>query len=311
MNNLKNRFDRLTSTPFSGVWMVMIAAGGLSLKAIFVKLAYSLDGDLDAIGLLLPRMVLALPFFAIALLWSEYRATLPVQMRDRIAALGLGVLGYYMAAFLDFSGLSYIPASLERLILYLYPTLVVLLLAAARRQAISRHTGGALLLSYAGIALVFQGELSLVAPDIRLGSVLVFASALCFALFMIAGAALIHRLGTVRFTALSMVAATVATAVHHGIGGGAPLATLSTPVWGIALLMALFSTVAPAFLLNAGLRRIGPGAAAIVTTTGPVATLFFAWWLLDERLTLLQLCGALLIVSGVVWVGKLARRGEQ
>ena len=177
----------LTSRPaLSGGLLVLLAAVGFSAKAILVKLAYAYDPELDAITLMSLRMLMSLPFFLVVALWSHRvggHARLTIQELGMVA--GLGVLGFYLAGFLDFAGLSYISAGLERLILFLYPTLVVLFSALFFNRPMTVRERNALLLSYLGIALVFSSNAMVYTPRLVLGSVLVFGAALSFALYIL------------------------------------------------------------------------------------------------------------------------------
>lgn len=220
----------------------------------------------------------------------------------------LGLLGYYMASFLDFSGLQYISAGLERLILFLYPTIVVLLTALLYRRPIGKAQGAALLLSYAGIALVYAHSPHQTSPHFHLGAALVFGSALTFAVFMVGSGHYIPRFGARRFTAYSMTIACLATIIHFAVER--PLADLlvSQRVFYLAALLAVFSTVLPSFLVSAGIKRIGADNASIVGTVGPVATLGMAYFILGETLSGYQLAGSALVLAGVTVVS-IAKRG--
>lgn len=292
----------LTSRPaLSGGLLVLLAAVGFSAKAILVKLAYAYDPELDAITLMSLRMLMSLPFFLVVALWSHRvggHARLTIQELGMVA--GLGVLGFYLAGFLDFAGLSYISAGLERLILFLYPTLVVLFSALFFNRPMTSRERTALLLSYLGIALVFGSNAVSYSPHLVLGSALIFGAALTFAIYILISGRFVVRLGSARFTAYVMTSACVATGVHftatHHIAG----LDLPAKVYGVVLLMAVFCTVIPAFLLNAGMRRIGANPTSLISSIGPVITLFLAYLLLGERMTPLQLAGTTLVIAGVV-----------
>ena len=216
--------------------------------------------------------------------------------------LFLGVIGYYLASLLDFMGLELIPAGLERLILFLYPTFVVLLTAGIYRRRIGRASGLALLLSYVGIGLVYG-----VAPmdstvDVTLGALLVLGSALAFAVYMTLSGHVIPRFGSRRFTAYSMSVACAVTIGHFLISRPITQLEVSEDVIMLAIALALLSTVLPAFLMNAGIRRLGADQAAIIGTIGPVSTLVLAYLVLDETLTPPQIIGAALVLIGVLLV---------
>lgn len=288
----------------SGSLLVLFAAVGFSAKAVLVKLAYAYSPKLDAITLMSLRMLLSLPFFAAAAFWTRRhgdRARL--TSRDTAALVGLGILGFYLAGFLDFAGLSYISAGLERLLLFLYPTLVAIFSALFFRRPMTRRERIALLLTYLGIALVFGTNALSGAPHLFLGSVLVFGAALSFALYILISSRFVLRLGSTRFTAYVMSSACLATGVHFSATHTLAALALPPRIYGLALLMAVFSTVIPAFLLNAGMRHIGANSTSIISSIGPVLTLFLAYLLLGETLTLTQLAGTALVIAGVVIAG--------
>lgn len=293
-----------------GCLFVLLAAFGFSAKSILVKLAYGNSHQLDAITLMLLRMAISLPFFLVVALWSARKSaqTPDAQLlhrQDKLMIVGLGVLGYYLSSLLDFKGLAYISAGLERLILFLYPSLVVLITAALKRRAINRYQTLALILSYAGMILVFvDNMLQTTSPNLILGSSLVASSALSFAIFMIGSGVTIKRIGSMRFTAYSMTVACVATGLHFLVLHGVYPLHLPVSVYGLAAIMAIFSTVLPAFLMNAGIQRIGAGSASIISSAGPICTLALAFFLLDEMLTVTQLAGTVLVLIGVYVVSQ-------
>ena len=290
-----------------GSLFVMIAAFGFSAKAILIKMAYAL-GPVDAIGLLALRMAMALPFFLVAAIWAG-RNDPPVRAMNRadwLIILGLGITGYYFASFLDFQGLTYISAGLERLILFLYPTLVVLFSALVYRKPVAYPEIFALLLSYVGIGLVVSENFGEQKEGLWVGVGLVFGSAVSFACYMMGSGLMIRRIGPHKFTCYSMIAACLATGFHFSLQGGTSLLGLPLSVYGLALLMALLSTVLPTFFMNAGIRRLGSGTASIISSVGPVVTLVLAYFLLDERLSAVQLLGTGLVLVGVYLVTRYA-----
>ena len=282
-----------------GLLCAVLAAVGFSFKAILVKLAYRYG--VDAETLLALRMAFSLPFF-LGMAWIGARqASSRLTPRDGVWLGGLGFLGYYLASYLDFLGLRYISAGLERLILFVYPTLVVLLAALGLGQPLTRRVLGALALCYAGIALAVAHDLHLAgtARDLALGAALVFGSALAYALYLLGSGRVMGRLGALRVTAL-------ASLIACGLGIGQflllrPLAALTQPwpVYGLALAMALFSTVLPVWAVAEAIRRIGAGPVALTGSLGPIVTLLLAWLLLDEALGVAQGAGAALVIMGV------------
>lgn len=293
-----------------GYLFVLLGALGFSAKAVLVKLAYSYSPQLDAITLMVLRMAISLPFFLVVALWSandsaKTDGALRLNRQDWLMIFGLGLLGYYIASFLDFAGLQYISAGLERLIIFLYPTFVVLFTAAHQRRGINRHQALALLLSYAGMILVFVDNIKAMASsELLLGSGLVLASAIAFAFFLMGSGMMVKRIGSTRFTAYSMTVACLATGLHFVLRHRIDELNLPGRVYWLALLMAVFSTVLPAFFMNAGIRRIGAGSASIISSIGPIGTLGLAFVLLGETLTLAQLAGTALVLIGVYVVSR-------
>lgn len=285
----------------SGSLLVLLAAIGFSAKAVLVKLAYAYSPKVDAITIMSLRMLMSLPFFVGVALWSRRNAgQVRLTPREGMTVAGLGVMGFYLAGILDFSGLSYISAGLERLILFMYPTLVVILSALLFNRPMTGRERLALLLSYIGIALVFGANVKTAPPNLFLGSALIFGAALAFALYILISGRVVRRLGSARFTAYVMTSACIATGVHFTATHNVAALELPPRVYAVALVMAVFSTVIPAFLLNAGMRRIGANSTSIISSIGPVITLYLAYVLLGEALTPLQLAGTALVIAGVL-----------
>ena len=287
-----------------GVALAVLAAFGFSFKAIFVKLAYAI-APVDAVTLLALRMAFALPAF----LWVGLvasRSAPALAVRDWGALVVLGLLGYYASSMLDFLGLQYISAGLERLILFTYPTLTVLIGVCFLGRALERRQIGALVLSYAGIGLAFAHDLH-VAGDpysVLLGAGFVFGSALTYAFYSAGAESVIRSLGSSRFAALAMLVSTTATLGHFF--ATQPLSALWQP-WPVYLYgagMAVFSTVLPVFWQSAAIRRIGAARAVLIGTLGPVLTIVFGWTLLGEPMSLAQIAGAGLVLAGVWWVSR-------
>ncbi len=285
-----------------GIALAVLAAFGFSFKAIFVKLAYA-AAPVDAITLLSLRMGFSLP----VVLWvglAAGRAAPPLTRKDWGILIALGLLGYYGASILDFVGLQYISAGLERLILFIYPTLTVMVGVLFMGKSLEKRQIGALLLSYAGIGLAFAHDLQ-VAGDVGsvlIGAAFVFGSALSYALYSAGSEIAVHRLGAIRFAALGIVVSTVATQIHFLMTQPLSALILPLPVYAYGAAMALFSTVLPVFWQSAAIRRIGSARAVLIGTLGPMLTIFFAWLLLAEPVSLAQLIGAGLVLAGVLLV---------
>ena len=284
-----------------GALCVVGSAVAFSAKAVIAKVGYRHGAD--PVTLLALRMALSLPFFVVAAFVTSRRsAPLPRSELGKIVALG--VLGYYLASVFDFYGLLYISAGLERLILFVYPTLVVLLSALVFRTAITRRTLVALVLTYLGVALAVKTEIAAASgPNLWLGIGLIFACALSYACYLIGSGRLIPRVGSLRFTALAMIVSTAAMGLHFVVVGGT-LRAHPPAVYVDGLLLALICTVLPVFLLAEGIRRIGAGPSAIIGAVGPISTLLLAHVVLGEPLHWVQAIGTVLVLVGIAVVAR-------
>jgi len=295
---------RRGGAPWIGPAMAIVGVLGFSFKAILIKLAYAW-APIDAVTLLALRMIYATPFFLLIALWSKRRRGMPpMARRDWTAILWLGFIGYYLASLVDFMGLQYVTAALERLMLYLYPTIVVVISALFLKQRITGRILLALALSYAGILLVFARDLSLAgdAHALWLGGALVFASSLLYALYLVGAGPVIARLGSLRFIALAML--TSAVFVFLQFVATRPVSALVLPVriQLLTLAMAVFATVLPTYLIAEAIKRIGANRTSLVGSLGPVFTIGLGFWILGEPLHWIQLGGAALVLTGVALV---------
>ncbi|TCV88983.1 DMT family transporter [Sulfurirhabdus autotrophica] len=286
-----------------GFTFALLAAIGFSAKAIFVKLAYVYP--VDAVTLLALRMAFSAPVFLGLALWFGLNKMSPRLTRnDWFAVVGLGLLGYYLSSLLDFLGLQYISAGLERLILFLYPTIVIILSALYFSHKIDKKTIIAILLSYAGIALVFLQNITLTQTGIVLGSLLVFASTISYAIYLIGAGQSIARIGGMRFMAYAMSVASIATLIQFAAIH--PLSKLQLPlqVYELGMAMAVFSTILPAFFLAASIRKMGSGRTSMIGSIGPVTTIYMAHLFLGESITALQIAGSGLVLIGVLSISR-------
>jgi len=286
-------------------WGIAFALAGVlafSLRPILIKLSYA-AAPVSPTTLLFLRMALSLPFFAAVgfiLRNDEPR----LRGRDWAAVAGLGFLGYYAASFLDFIGLQYVGAGVGRLILFLYPMLVLTLSYFFLKKVPTRREVAALVLSYTGIALVVSDQVGTSAEGrlFLFGVLLVFASALCYAAYLVAGSQVVKRVGSMRFTAYSMAVATLPALVQFF--ALEPLSALSLPssVWAYAIVLATVSTVLPLFLQAEALRRIGATEFALVGAVSPVSVAVMSALGLDEPFGPRQAMGAALVIAGVLLV---------
>ncbi|MCE2665560.1 MAG: DMT family transporter [Limnohabitans sp.] len=283
--------------------LLLAAAGSIAFsgKAIIVKLAY-LHG-VDAITLVMLRMLFALPFF-IAMAWWAGRDQAQLTRTDWLGVLGLGFLGYYLSSFLDFLGLQYISASFERLILYLNPTLVLVLGWVLYKRKITYRQGMAMAVSYSGVLLVFGHEVSLVGDNIGLGAILVFGSAITYAIYLTYSGELVQRLGSLRLAGLATTVACFFCILQFALLK--PVAALNVVpevIW-LSMLNATVCTVLPVLLIMMAIERIGPGLTSQIGMIGPLSTLTMGAFFLNETFNLWILMGTVLVLGGVFWVTK-------
>jgi len=292
-----------------GPALAIVGVLGFSFKAILVKLAYAW-APIDAVTLLALRMIYAAPMFVVMAWWaSRDAAAKPMTHRDWLLLAWLGFIGYYVSSLLDFMGLQYISAALERLVLFLYPTMVVLLTAAMFKQRIGGRKLLALALSYAGILLVFAHDLRFGdnSRALWIGGALVFASAFCYSLYLVGAGPVIERLGSLRFIAWAMLISAVFVVAQFL--ATRPLSALDQPlrIHLLALAMAVLSTVLPTFLIAEAIKRIGADRTSLVGSLGPVFTIALGYWILAEPVFAIQLAGAALVLCGVTLVTLQAR----
>jgi drug/metabolite transporter (DMT)-like permease len=285
----------------------MLGAIAFSGKAIIVKLAYRYG--VDAVSLIMLRMLFALPFFAGIAWWTSRKrkgvAPPPLTRKDWLGIVWLGFTGYYLASFLDFAGLAYISASLERLILYLNPTLVLLLGLVLYARPISHHQMVGMVISYAGVVLVFGHEVSLSGGDVALGALLVFLSAISYALYLAYSGELVRRLGSLRLVGLATSVACVLCIAQFVILRPLDSAFAVAPevIW-LSVLNATACTVVPVLLVMMAIERIGPGLTAQVGMVGPMSTITMGVLLLGEPFTGWVVAGTVLVMAGVAVVSR-------
>jgi drug/metabolite transporter (DMT)-like permease len=282
-----------------GIACVLAGSIAFSGKPVLVKAAYQYG--VDTTTLLALRMLFASPLF-LAMAWWAGRPAVAFTGREIAGITALGFLGYYLGSFLDLAGLQYISAGFGRLILYLYPTLVLLMSAVFLKQPLRGRQLLSLALSYAGIALVFSAEAHLGERlDLTiLGAALVFGSAITYATYLVAGSRLVHKFGSMRFSAYASLIATGFVIAHFLAIRPLQALVVVHEVYVLVAVLAVFATVLPLWLMAEGLKRIGANQVSLVGCVGPLATMAFAWMFLGEAMTLVQLAGATLVLAGVL-----------
>ncbi|HSV34944.1 MAG TPA: DMT family transporter [Ramlibacter sp.] len=288
---------RAPATHLTGLALALFGAIAFSAKAIIVKLAYR--HGVDAVTLIMLRMLFALPIFA-AMGWWASRGKPRLSGRDWLGVIGLGVTGYYLSSFLDFEGLQYITASLERLILYLNPTLVLLLGWVLYRKGIRKAHAVGMAISYAGVLLVFGHEVSLQGSNVSLGALLVFASTVSYAVYLVYSGEMVKRLGALRLVGLATSVACVCCLAQFALLRPLSSAWNVAPqvVW-LSVLNATLCTAVPVLLVMMAIERIGPALAAQTGMVGPVATILMGVLILDEPFTAWIAAGTALVIAGV------------
>ena len=282
-----------------GVFLGILGIVLFSSKAVMVKLAYNYK--VDAITMLLLRMLFSFPFYVvIAYLYRNKNQGITTTKKDYAWVLFFGFVGYYLASFFDFVGLTYIKASLERIILFVYPTIVILLNRLFFNQPITKTQILAIFLSYLGIVIAFSDEVDISGNNVYLGGFFVLLSAITYASYLVGSGWLIPKFGVVKFTAYAMLVSCFCVFIHFSIIGETDLFNLPWQVYGLGGLIAVFATVIPSFLVSASIKIISSSNFAIVAGVGPISTIILASFFLDERLTLFQFFGALLVIIGIV-----------
>jgi len=293
----------------SGLLLASAGAIAFSGKAIIVKLAYRYD--VDAVTVIMYRMLFALPMFLLLLWWTSRpvngKKPVPLRRQDWLGVLGLGVTGYYLASFLDFWGLEYISASLERLILYLNPTIVLVLGWLLFKRPIARIQIVAMAVSYAGVLLVFGHEVGAQGPHASLGALLVFGSAVSYALYLIYSGEMVKRLGSLRLVSLATTVACVLCLLQFVLLRPLSAADVAPQVLWLSLLNATACTVAPVVMVMMAIERIGPGLTAQTGMIGPMSTILMGAFILGEPLNPSILAGTALVMAGVFLVTRLGR----
>lgn len=286
--------------------LVIIGALCFGMKAIFVKLAYQYT--VHPITLMTLRMGFSLPIFLVVA-WREARKQKrsaekhDIRFSGWLSIASIGICGFYFATWFDLEGLLYIPAGIERLILYVYPTIVLWIMAVLYRQKILKIQLAAILITYVGLFLTFWDKIQTQGnTSFFLGASFVFAAAVAYAIYMVGSSRWIKVIGPLRYNALSMTAASFAIIVHYIFLGDGKLFVQPVQVYYLALAIALISTVLPSFLIAEGIRVIGPGNVSIISGIGPILTILLAYFILEETFGGLQWMGALVTISGVLLI---------
>lgn len=288
-----------------GVLFILTGAILFSSKAIFVKLAYRYE--VDSVSLLALRMLFALPLYLIIGFWTSANqkklSELSLQRKDYFWIIASGLIGYYLASLFDFVGLQYVTAGIERLVLYVYPTLVVLIGVVFLKNPIERKQIIALVLTYVGVGIAFLDDVAWAESDeFWAGVGWVFLAAVAFAIYIVLSGQYVGRVGSRRYTVWSMLAACAAIVLHHALQQQLQLFDFVPSVYYYGLAMAIFATVLPSFAIAEGIRLIGSSNAAIAGSIGPISTILLAYFFLGESFGWYQFGGTVLVIIGVLWL---------
>ena len=278
----------------------------MRLKAVLVKLIYQYN--VDPVSLLMLRLGFALPFYLV-ILHIDHKRTVDFEKPSRLNYIQLilfGILGYYLASYFDFLGLQFIKAGLERIILFSYPTIVILLSWIFLKRKASLKQIVAIIITYLGIYICFQGEsdFSGSREEILKGCFFVFCGAICFAAYVVGTEYLIPKFGTIKFTGYAMLIATITITIHYSIVKDASVLDLHPNVYLLSLLMATVCTVIPSFLVSHSIKIISANNFGVIASLGPISTIIMAFFILGETLEPIQLGGALIVISGILVISK-------
>lgn len=280
-------------------------------KAIVVKFSYQYGATADVVLTL--RMVFSLPIFWLAVWWNQ-RVTSPKPLvgQDVIKVCAIGLLGYFLSSYLDFLGLHYISAGLERVILYLTPAIVLVLSKFFLKKEIDRRQYWAMVVAYLGIVMVFMHDIQLNENGaVVLGSILVFLAAVVYSIYLIFAGELVGRVGSIRLVALASASATVATCIQSLALGADQLFVQQSEVYYFALVNALFCTFMPMLFIMMAVNRIGSSLTAQAGTIGPVGTAFLGWYFLSEPVSTLQLAGIAVVLIGIAILLSIGNKPDQ
>ncbi|HVY83334.1 MAG TPA: DMT family transporter [Steroidobacteraceae bacterium] len=284
------------SSRLQGVALASAGAIAFSGKAIIVKLAYRYD--VDAVTLLMYRMLFALPLFVGLCVYAS-RGKPALTRRDWLTLIALGFCGYYLASFLDFMGLQYISASLERLILYLNPTFVLVISMLLFKQHVSQRQWLALLASYLGIVVVFGHDVTTSGSHVVLGSLLVLGSAISYALYLLYSGQVVKRLGALRITGISSSVASILCVAQFFLLRPIGALHVAPQVIWLSLLNAIACTFLPVLLVMLAIERVGSNVTAQTGNIGPLSTILLSVLLLGEPFTIWIALGTALVLLGV------------
>lgn len=285
-----------------GIILAIIGVVLFSAKAVMVKMAYKYE--ISSEHLLLFRMSFSLPVYLVIAMLTRTANPEKIKKSDYIWILFFGFVGYYLASYFDFLGLQYIKAGLERIILFIYPTLVLVISRIFLKKKISKKQLVAIGITYVGVIITFWQELQLDTPNIHLGVFLIFLSALTYAIYLVGSGWLIPKFGVVVFTSYAMIVSSFCIIAQYLLFDRGDITSYPGEVYVLGVLMAFFATVVPSYLISAAISRLGASNVAIIGSLGPVSTILLAFFILDENLSILQIIGAAIVIFGIYFTTK-------
>ncbi len=285
-----------------GILYAVLGVVLFSSKAVLVKLAYAYE--IDSLSLLLLRMIFALPFYLVIAFWKPPLQVKEIKKKDYLWVFVFGFFGYYLASFFDFIGLQYLKAGLERIILFCYPTIVVLFSWIFFRKRVNSTTVWAILITYFGVGVIFWTEIAITGEQVLWGGFLILLSAITYASYLVGSGWLIPKFGVLAFTSYAMLVATFCIIIHYIVSGNSNVLSFAPEVYWLSAGMAIFATVLPSFLVSAAISRLGASTFSIFGSLGPMATILLAFIFLDEKISPLQIAGMLVVLIGVSMVSK-------
>ncbi|MCB9033329.1 MAG: DMT family transporter [Chitinophagales bacterium] len=287
-----------------GIVLVLLGAALYSTKAIFAKLIFPYG--VDGLTILCLRMLFSLPFYIVILFWYNRKNKVSIAKKDYTDILIAGFFGYYLASYLDFYGLEFISASLERLILFIYPTIVLLFGKILYKRKTYSYQYVAIVITYIGVAIAFQSDLKYYTDNQATvkGAILVFLAAISYAFYLSKSENTIIKIGSIPFTAYSLIFSSIIVIIHYSIVHGLDLFHFPYQVYALSFIIATIATVLPTFIMAEGIKIIGSNNMSIIASIGPILTIFMATYFLKEPFTLQQLLGTILVILGILLISK-------
>jgi drug/metabolite transporter (DMT)-like permease len=275
-----------------------------SAKSVFAKMIYAYH--VDPISMLYMRMMIALPFLLIISFWFEKKNQWgKPDWKDIIQVVVISLIGYYISSILDFIGLLYVEAAIERLILFLYPTMVLILSLLFLKKEVRMNQIISIVIAYVGLIVAFADKFVLESTSLFwYGVLLIVLSSFTYAIFLTAADGLIERLGSIRFTTTAMLTMTVCIVIHALIKGKAHFVGYNLHVYAYSTIMAVFSTVIPVFMFNYAIEKLGASNVSVISCAGPVCTLMYSAILINEPITIFQVIGTFIVMGGILFVYK-------